>query len=90
MLADEGGYSGTFDQFFKDWISNKIIFGSWIKHLKEYLAAAADPSNKILLIRYEDLKKDLRGCVLQVAAFLECPLAESEIDSFILPKVRLV
>jgi hypothetical protein len=45
MLADEGGYSGTFDQFFKDWISNKIIFGSWIKHLKEYLAAAADPSN---------------------------------------------
>jgi hypothetical protein len=87
ISTDEGGYTGDFNQFFEDWISDKIIFGSWIKHLKEFMAAAQDPSNRILLMKYEDMKTDLSGCVQRVAQFLESPLDPSDIEAQIVPKV---
>jgi hypothetical protein len=85
-LTDEGGYTGSFDQFFQDWISNKIIFGSWVKHLREWLAAAEEPGSRVLVVKYEDMKSDLAGTVRRVAEFLGCPVAVS-IDSRIVPKV---
>lgn len=86
---DQGGYTGTFDQFLKEWLSGGIPFGSWAGHLREWLAAAEDPENSdsILLVRYEDMKRDLAGAVRRVARFLQCSLSESDIDS-IIPKVR--
>lgn len=92
-LSDEGGYTGSFKQFFEDWISNKIIFGSWAQHLKEYLAAAEDPQSRdqVLLVRYEDMKSDLVGCVQRVAQFLQLEgtsvSSRSDIESEIVPKV---
>lgn len=84
---DSGGYSGTFDQFFDDWTQNKIIFGSWINHLKEFMEAAKDPLNNILVMRYEDMKTNLGDSVLRIADFLKCPLEKEFINTHISPKV---
>ena len=84
--ADEGGYTGSFEQFFEDWTSNKIIFGSWLRHLREFVTAAQEPSNRILLVRYEELQTDLAGAVRRVGRFLECPVEDGDIAR-ILPKV---
>lgn len=32
----EGGYEGTFAEFFQDWIRGNIAFGSWIDHILSY------------------------------------------------------
>lgn len=90
-MTGDGGYTGSFDQFFEDWISNKIVFGSWAAHLKEFLAASEEVSyrDQVLLVRYEDMKNDLAGCVQRVARFLQLktPLSLSDIENRIVPKV---
>ena len=32
----EGGYEGTFDEFFQEWIAGDIAFGSWVDHVLSF------------------------------------------------------
>ena len=39
--ADEdGGYSGTFEEFVQDWTESKIPFGTWAGHLRSWTEGA--------------------------------------------------
>lgn len=35
----EGGYEGTFDDFFQEWMAGDIAFGSWIHHVLSFVNA---------------------------------------------------
>jgi Sulfotransferase domain len=41
----EGGFEGSFDEFFDDWLNGKLAFGSWIDHIRSYEAAFAATSS---------------------------------------------
>ena len=85
--ADSGGFEGTFEEFFEKWLDYKIVFGSWAQHIKNWITSARDPSNNILLIRYEDMKTDLLSCLSRVSTHLGCNYSAEELEANIAPKV---
>jgi hypothetical protein len=83
----EGGYEGTFAEFFTGWMNGKIAFGSWVDHVLSYALAFAKKGEqedngsssqvklgdgrKVLLLSYEEMIADLPKVVLDLQEFLE-------------------
>lgn len=67
------GYRGTFDQFFDRFLRGKLHYGSWFKHVSAWRARAADPN--VLILNYEDLLRDLDGCLKKIAEFCDLKVA---------------
>lgn len=87
--ADAGPFEGNFDEFVRLWLQNKVIFGSWAKHVKNWVAAAKNPKNNILLLTYEDLLSDTFGCILKISAFLGQRVDPEYLRDNILPHVTI-
>jgi hypothetical protein len=85
--ADSGPYDGSFEQFFEDWLKGKVIFGGWSKHLKSWMPQAKEPSNNVLLVKYEDLLQDLLGNLERISKFLGKEHERDFIAENILPHV---
>ena len=72
--VDDGGFDGGFEDFFGQFLDGTVAYGKWSHHLASWMPVAADGTKndkQILLVRYEDLKKDLKGQVIRIANFLE-------------------
>ena len=54
-------YSGTWDEFYQLYKSDKMMFGDWFDHVLEWWKHR-DAEN-ILFLKYEDMKKDHRGAL---------------------------
>lgn len=79
----QGGYEGTFDEFFQEWISGDIAFGSWMDHILSFVIGISSgiPSTsnqvklpdgrKMLLVSYQDMIDDLPRVVKDIQDFLE-------------------
>jgi hypothetical protein len=81
----EGGYDGTFPEFFNDWMNGRVVFGSWVDHVLSYAMALANGGRqcgstgqaklgngrKILLLSYEEMMADLPRALLDLQEFLE-------------------
>ena len=78
----EGGYEGTFEEFFMDWIKGDIAFGSFVDHIMSYAEAfAAEPcekgwikrdhGRKLFLLSYQDMLTDLAKVVDDLVDFLD-------------------
>jgi hypothetical protein len=63
------GFRGTFDEFFDLFMRGKMEGGSWFEHVKGWWQHRNDPN--VLFLRYEDLLRDLEGCVRRVIAFCD-------------------
>ncbi|XP_033641009.1 sulfotransferase family cytosolic 1B member 1-like [Asterias rubens] len=57
---------------------DKINYSSWFDHVLEYWEHRHDDGN--LVLKYEDMKRDTRGAVIQIADHLERPLSDEVID----------
>lgn len=67
---------------FESWFTDPDLmwWGTWTNHVKGWWDRAARDRN-VLVVLFEDMKKDLPSVVKQVAAFLGvAPLSEPEID----------
>ena len=81
--VEDGGFSEGWDTFFESWIEGTIAFGSWFDHLNGWRDASADAN--VLVLKYEDMKTDLRGVARAVAAHVDPsrPLCEHELDEIV-------
>ena len=70
------GYGGTFEQFFRLFITGKAAYGSWFTHLTSWRSHKKDLD--ILYLHYEDLIEDLEGGIRKISAFLNLDIAEGE------------
>jgi Sulfotransferase domain len=61
------GFVGTFSEFFNMFLRGKVEGGSWFSHVAGWLAHRDDPN--VLLLRYEDLARDLESSVDAIARF---------------------
>lgn len=54
----QGGYEGTFDEFFQQWLAGDLPFGSWMDHILSFAAgiAASDETQN------ESTNRDSRVC----------------------------
>ncbi|UCH92590.1 MAG: sulfotransferase domain-containing protein [Candidatus Aminicenantes bacterium] len=62
------GYTKTFSQFFNQFMKTGNLYGTWFDHMAEWWSHRGDAN--ILFLTYEALRRDLAGCIRQVADFL--------------------
>lgn len=71
----EGTYTGSFEQFFEDWLNGEIYYGTWMNHALSYAAgirqATEQEDNDVLVLEYERMVNDLPHCVDQIIHHLE-------------------
>ncbi|XP_038066234.1 sulfotransferase 1C2-like [Patiria miniata] len=74
------GRSGqTFSEYFDEMMSGKILYGPWWDHYLFFWKLRHHPN--VLLLRFEDLKRDLRGNVERVSKFLGKDLPAETLDA---------
>ncbi|XP_078614504.1 sulfotransferase 1A1-like [Branchiostoma floridae x Branchiostoma japonicum] len=74
--------SGTFDENFQEFINpEQAAFGFWWDVVPEYWRHKDD--NNVLFLKFEDLKRDLRGNVVKIANFLGKTLSDQRIDEVV-------
>jgi hypothetical protein len=60
-------YEGTFAEFFERFMRGDIGYGSWFEHVARWWAHRHDPN--VLFLTYEELTRDLEGCLRRIIAF---------------------
>ncbi|XP_022094750.1 sulfotransferase 1A1-like [Acanthaster planci] len=67
------------DDFVKLCFSDEVIYGSWFSYVLDFWKKHRYDKN-FLFLKYEDMKMDTRGAVIQIADFLGKHLSEEAID----------
>ncbi|XP_032999549.1 amine sulfotransferase-like [Lacerta agilis] len=70
-----------FGIFMERFLAGKVFASSWLDHLEGWYAHRDDFN--ILFLTYEEMKKDLRSCVLKICNFLGKRLTEKEVDAVV-------
>ena len=83
QVGNGGSEYDSVQQFLADWTTGKLPFGSWISHLRSWIAAIGDKSSNILLVKYEDIVIDLRKSIKDIAAFLDVNIEYSKLDELV-------
>ncbi|MBA0875431.1 hypothetical protein Goshw_015549 [Gossypium schwendimanii] len=79
---EQGPY--PFEQAFESFINGVSHFGPFFDHVLQYWNQSLKSPNKILFLKYEDLKKDPKGEVKKLASFLGKPFNnEKEVEDVI-------
>jgi Sulfotransferase domain len=60
-------FEGTFAEFFERFLRGRIGYGSWFRHVAGWSAHRHDPN--VLFLTYEELARDLEGCLRRISAF---------------------
>uniref|UniRef100_A0A7S4N7Y2 Sulfotransferase domain-containing protein n=1 Tax=Odontella aurita TaxID=265563 RepID=A0A7S4N7Y2_9STRA len=80
---EEGRYTGTFDEFFREWIRGKIAFGSWIDHVLSYAPSLSSSRDDVLFVSYEEMLSDTRTTATALAKFLSARVSDSDLDEML-------
>nr|XP_028579062.1 amine sulfotransferase-like isoform X2 [Podarcis muralis] len=70
-----------FGIFMERFLAGKVYGGSWLDHVGGWYSHKDDFN--ILFLTYEEMKKDLRSCVLKLCNFLGKRLTEKEVDAVV-------
>ena len=87
---EEGGYEGSFDDFFQEWTAGQVAFGSWADHIRSFLPAAATTidgddgrQQRVLFLFYDDMLTDLSSAVRSIAEFIEMDVTHDDINGLL-------
>uniref|UniRef100_A0A8C6UD78 Sulfotransferase n=1 Tax=Neogobius melanostomus TaxID=47308 RepID=A0A8C6UD78_9GOBI len=71
-------YRGTFQEFCRRFMNDKLGYGSWFDHVQEFWEHRDD--SNVLFLKYEDMYKDLSTLVSDLSRFLgvSCDKAQLE------------
>lgn len=84
QAEDDGGFVGSLDEFIREWTGGTAIYGSWSAHLRSWLGVdgsshgACDP--RVLVLSYEELRRDLKTGVRLVNAHCRFGLSDARVD----------
>ncbi len=69
-LESLGSFNGTWDDFFDMVKNNQLMYGDYFEFTTEWYKFNQARKNSLVL-KYEDMKTDLRGSIEKIATFLE-------------------
>ncbi|KAG8438595.1 hypothetical protein GDO86_004963 [Hymenochirus boettgeri] len=72
-------YRGTFQEFCRRFMNDKLGYGSWFDHVQEFWDHHLD--SNVLFLKYEDLHKDLGTMVEQLVRFLGVSYDKAQLES---------
>ena len=77
-------YTGSWDDFFTDlYEKDKLFYGNNLDHVVEWWNVRDEHKDHILYVKYEDMIKDPRAILTQVASFLNKDLSEEVVLSIL-------
>ncbi|XP_034993878.2 sulfotransferase 4A1 [Zootoca vivipara] len=74
-------YRGTFQEFCRRFMNEKLGYGSWFEHVQEFWQHHMD--SNVLFLKYEDMHKDLATMVEQLARFLGVSYDKAQLESMV-------
>ncbi|CAK0826511.1 unnamed protein product [Prorocentrum cordatum] len=86
QALSDGGFSGSFEEFFIEWCAGKIPFGPWADSLKSFMVdtnqglQAAARDERILILSYAELKNDIGSAVRRIISHCNVDISEAEIE----------
>ena len=84
MYKPFGLYTSSWDDFFADlYEKDNMFYGNNLDHVVGWWNVRDDHKDHILCVKYEDMIKDLRAIILQVASFLGRQLSEEVVLSIL-------
>ncbi|KAK4829927.1 hypothetical protein QYF61_007650 [Mycteria americana] len=72
-------YRGTFQEFCRRFMNDKLGYGSWFEHVQEFWEHHMDAN--VLFLKYEDMHKDLATMVEQLVRFLGVSYDKAQLES---------
>ncbi|CAJ0935252.1 unnamed protein product [Ranitomeya imitator] len=72
-------YRGTFQEFCRRFMNDKLGYGSWFDHVQEFWDHHLD--SNVLFLQYEDMHKDLGTMVEQLVRFLGVSYDKAQLES---------
>ena len=72
-------FCGSFREYFDNFMKGLVAWGSYWDYTKDVWKRRDNPN--VLVVFYEDMKKDLSGCIRKVAKFLEKDVTEEQFNS---------
>nr|XP_031527711.1 sulfotransferase 4A1 [Vicugna pacos] len=72
-------YRGTFQEFCRRFMNDKLGYGSWFEHVQEFWEHRMD--SNVLFLKYEDMHRDLVTMVEQLARFLGVSCDKAQLES---------
>lgn len=77
----KGGYEGTWEEHFQEFLNGDVGCGPYFDHVLPWWEAS-QKEERILFMKYEDMKQDHAGSVAKIASFLDL-----EVDSQLIDRV---
>ncbi|XP_039719165.1 sulfotransferase 4A1 isoform X1 [Pteropus medius] len=74
-------YRGTFQEFCRRFMNDKLGYGSWFEHVQEFWEHRLDAN--VLFLKYEDMHRDLVTMVEQLARFLGVSCDKAQLEALI-------
>ncbi|XP_056419719.1 amine sulfotransferase-like isoform X1 [Hyla sarda] len=74
-------YTMDWETFFDVFLSGRVTGGSWFDHVRGWYTHKEDFN--ILIVTYEEMKKDLRSAVKKICKFMGVNLEEKAIDTVV-------
>ncbi|CAB1345829.1 unnamed protein product [Coregonus sp. 'balchen'] len=74
-------YRGTFQEFCRRFMNDKLGYGSWFEHVQEFWEHRMD--SNVLFLKYEDMYKDLGTLVGQLARFLGVSCDKVQLETMV-------
>uniref|UniRef100_A0AC11AME1 Sulfotransferase family 4A member 1 n=1 Tax=Ovis aries TaxID=9940 RepID=A0AC11AME1_SHEEP len=74
-------YRGTFQEFCRRFMNDKLGYGSWFEHVQEFWEHHMD--SNVLFLKYEDMHRDLVAMVEQLARFLGVSCDKAQLESLV-------
>ena len=69
----DGGFEGTFAEFFEGWLGGGLPYGRWADHVRSWLLRGGVAEASVLVVTYENLKERLPEELARINAFLGLP-----------------
>ncbi|CAL8071678.1 unnamed protein product [Orchesella dallaii] len=75
-------FAGSFEDFLEKFEKNELPYGPFFDHIESYVRHRED--SNLLIVTYEELSKDPRDVIKKIAAFLEKPLDEEDVQKVVM------
>ena len=75
-------FEGGWDGFVEDWLNGDVENGKWFDHVASWYARSRDDST-VLLVRFEELKRDTVGVVRQIGDFVGVEATPQRVQSVV-------
>ncbi|KAF7836225.1 cytosolic sulfotransferase 15-like [Senna tora] len=87
IMSSESLPTLTLEEAFEKYSEGIVASGPFWSHLLGYWKASQGKSNKVLFLKYEDLKTNTKFELKRMAQFLDCPFSEEEESSGVIDSI---